>query len=98
MRPKAPAGGRGAVRRVRKRASPRIPRNVALVTSLRCCVGRCGHGASRRALYLGVIIYPVPVQGAGAAAQIAGTLRASRDAGERDAVACDPLVRGGGSI
>ena len=83
----------------RKRALPRIPRRVAVVTSMQAAaLADVVTALARRAPYVGVIIYPVPVQGAGAGAHIATMLeKVSKRAGT-DAVDVVLLVRGGGSI
>jgi len=79
-----------------KRPLPGVPRRVGVVTSLQAAALRdvitC---LSRRAPYVEVIVYPVPVQGAGAAQRIAAMLAAVSRRAEVDAVL---LVRGGGSI
>jgi exodeoxyribonuclease VII large subunit len=79
-----------------RRPLPRFPRSVGVVTSLQAAALRDVLSAlQRRAPYLRVVIYPVPVQGAGAGAQIAAMLvRAARRADGEVML----LVRGGGSI
>jgi exodeoxyribonuclease VII large subunit len=79
-----------------RRPLPRLPRRVGVVTSVQAAALRDVLSAlQRRAPYLQVVVYPVPVQGAVAGAQIAAMLeRVSRRA-EVDVVL---LVRGGGSI
>jgi exodeoxyribonuclease VII large subunit len=80
----------------RKRALPALPRCIGVVTSP---TGAAIHDIltvlRRRFPAIPVIVYPVPVQGAGAAAQIAAMIR---KAGER--ADCDVLIvgRGGGSL
>jgi exodeoxyribonuclease VII large subunit len=79
-----------------KRGLPEFPRCIGVVTSLAAAALRdVLTTLSRRNPSLAVVVYPVPVQGQGAARQIAQMLaRASRRA------ECDVLllVRGGGSI
>ncbi len=80
----------------RKRALPRFPRRVGIVTSLQAAALRDVLAAfQRRSPHVPLVIYPVPVQGEGAAEKIAAaiTLAASR-------AECDTLIvtRGGGSI
>ncbi|MGZ9030537.1 MAG: exodeoxyribonuclease VII large subunit [Burkholderiaceae bacterium] len=79
-----------------KRALPDVPRRVGIVTSLQAAALRdvltC---LARRAPYVTVIVYPVPVQGAGAGQRIAAMLRTASHRAEVDVVL---LVRGGGSI
>jgi exodeoxyribonuclease VII large subunit len=80
----------------RKRALPRFPRSLGIVTSPQAAALRDVLTIlRRRAPGLPVIIYPTPVQGEGAAARIA---EAVRIAGAR--AECDVLIvcRGGGSI
>jgi len=80
----------------KKRALPRFPRCVGIVTSPQAAALHDVLTAlSRRMPGLPVILYPTPVQGAGAGAQIAAAIRT---AGER--AECDVLLvcRGGGSL
>jgi len=82
-----------------KRQLPRIPRRVAVVTSMQAAaLGDVLTALGRRAPYVGVVIYPVPVQGAGAGAQIAAMLRKVSQRAAIDAIDVVLLVRGGGSI
>ena len=79
-----------------KRELPEFPRCIGVVTSLAAAALRdVLTTLARRNPALGVVVYPVPVQGQGAARQIARMLA---KAGER--ADCDVLllVRGGGSI
>jgi exodeoxyribonuclease VII large subunit len=79
----------------RKKALPAFPRRLGLVTSpTGAAVHDCLTVLRRRFPALPVVIYPVPVQGEGAAAEIAQMLRVADARGE-----CDLLVltRGGGS-
>lgn len=81
---------------LKKRALPRFPRCLGVVTSAQ---GAALHDVltalARRMPGLPVIIYPTPVQGAGAGAQIAAAIRV---AGRR--AECEVLLvcRGGGSL
>jgi len=80
----------------RKRPLPRFPRVIGVVTSPRAAALRDVLTAlSRRMPGIAVILYPTPVQGADAGAQIA---QAIRNAGARRE--CDVLLvcRGGGSL
>jgi len=83
----------------RKRALPRLPRVVGIVTSLQAAaLTDVLTALRRRAPYLRAVVYPVPVQGAGAGEQIAAmlaTVSARRAVDQVDVVL---LVRGGGSI
>jgi len=86
----------GLFEAARKRALPRLPRAVGIVTSLQAAaLTDVLTALRRRAPYLKAIVYPVPVQGAGAGAQIAAVLATVSARREVDAVL---LVRGGGSI
>lgn len=79
-----------------KRALPPLPATVGVVTSLQAAALRdVLTTLRRRAPYVRVIVYPVPVQGLDAAPRIAAMLGAVSRRGEADAVL---LVRGGGSI
>ena len=99
LRLKARLAAEGLFATARKRTLPRMPRNIALVTSLQAAaLADVVTALCRRAPYVGVIIYPVPVQGAGAGAQIAGMLARVARRAARDAVDVIVLVRGGGSI
>jgi len=80
----------------RKRALPAFPRAIGIVTSreaaaLRDILTTLG----RRACMTPVIVYPAPVQGEGAGAQLARAVQAANARGE-----CDVLIvaRGGGSL
>jgi len=79
----------------RKQPLPPYPRRLGVVTSASGAALRdVLHVLQRRYPALPVLIYPVPVQGAGAAAEIAETLRLADRRGD-----CDLLIltRGGGS-
>lgn len=80
----------------RKRALPRFPRRVGVVTSPR---GAALHDVlttlARRLPRLAVIVYPTQVQGEPAAAQIAAALEQASARAECDVIV---LCRGGGSM
>jgi len=79
-----------------KRALPRLPQQVGVVTSLQAAALRdVLTTLRRRAPYLGIVVYPVPVQGPEAGARIAAMLAT---ASRRREVQVLLLVRGGGSI
>jgi exodeoxyribonuclease VII large subunit len=81
---------------VRKRAPPRFPRRIGIVTSPTGAALRdVLHVLKRRSPGLPVFIYPVPVQGAGAAREIAAMLALADRRREVDLLL---LVRGGGSL
>jgi exodeoxyribonuclease VII large subunit len=79
-----------------KRPLPAVPRRVGVVTSLQAAALRdvltC---LARRAPYASIVVYPVPVQGAGAGQRIASMLSTVGRRAEVDVIL---LVRGGGSI
>jgi len=80
----------------RKRPVPSHPRVIGVVTSLQAAAMRdVLTTLQRRAPHVPVIVYPVPVQGAGAAEKIAAMLDIASERAE-----CDVLIlcRGGGSI
>ena len=79
-----------------KRALPRFPRSLGIVTSPQAAALHDVLTAlSRRMPGLPVVLYPTPVQGAGAGAQIAAAIRTAGARAE-----CDVLLvcRGGGSL
>lgn len=79
-----------------KRPLPAFPRSVGVVTSLQAAALRdVLTTLCRRNHAIAVVIYPVPVQGAGAADRIASMLDR---AGQRDECDIVILCRGGGSI
>src|ERR1700680_4305584 len=80
----------------RKRPLPSLPRRIGIITSpTGAAVRDILHVLARRFPAAAVLIYPVPVQGAQAAADIVATLQL---AGRR--AECDVLIlaRGGGSL
>ncbi|GMV60386.1 MAG: exodeoxyribonuclease 7 large subunit [Betaproteobacteria bacterium] len=96
LRLKARLAAEGLFDEARKRALPRFPRAVGIVTSLQAAALRdVVTTLVRRAPYLRLIVYPVPVQGAGAGERIAAMLKTASRRAEVDALL---LVRGGGSI
>jgi exodeoxyribonuclease VII large subunit len=79
-----------------KRPLPTFPNCIGIVTSLQAAALRDVLSTlSRRAPQVSIVLYPTPVQGDGAAAQIAGAIRTASERRE-----CDVLIvcRGGGSI
>lgn len=80
----------------RKRPLPRFPRAIGIVTSPQAAALHDVLTAlARRMPGLPVILYPTPVQGAGAAAQIAAAIRTAGARAECDVLL---LCRGGGSL
>jgi exodeoxyribonuclease VII large subunit len=96
LRLKERLGAEGLFDERLKRDLPAFPATIGIVTSLAAAALRdVLTTLARRNPAIGVIVYPIPVQGEGAAERIAAALsRASRRA------ECDVLllVRGGGSI
>src|SRR5512145_224133 len=79
-----------------KRAIPRQPRAIGVLTSLAAAALRdVLTTIARRNPAIPVIVYPVPVQGEGAAGRIAAMLRRANARAECDVLL---LVRGGGSL
>jgi exodeoxyribonuclease VII large subunit len=79
-----------------KRAPPEFPRCIGVLTSLRAAALRdVLTTLARRNRSIPVVVYPVPVQGEGAAERIAARLATANARAECDVLL---LVRGGGSI
>jgi exodeoxyribonuclease VII large subunit len=80
----------------RKRPLPTLPRRIGVVTSpTGAAIRDILHILGRRFPAIPVMIYPVPVQGTGAAQQIAAAIRL---AGRREEVDVLIVARGGGSL
>ncbi|MBI3902954.1 MAG: exodeoxyribonuclease VII large subunit [Nitrosomonadales bacterium] len=80
----------------RKRALPSFPQQIGIVTSLQAAALRdVLTTLKKRMPGMAVVLYPVPVQGEGAAQKIAQAIRTASERAE-----CDVLLvcRGGGSI
>ncbi len=96
LRLKEKLAAEGLFAEARKRPLPRFPASIGIVTSPKAAALRdVLVTLARRAPNLSVIVYPTPVQGAGAAVQIATALRSAAERGECDLLL---LVRGGGSL
>lgn len=96
LRLKAKLEAEGLFDPANKRTLPRFPRLIGIVTSPQAAALHDVLTAlARRMPGLPVILYPTPVQGAGAGAQIAATIRLAGARAE-----CDVLLvcRGGGSL
>jgi exodeoxyribonuclease VII large subunit len=79
-----------------KREVPEHPRSIGVVTSLAAAALRdVLTTLARRNASIPVIVYPVPVQGEGAAARIAAMLATANERAECEVLL---LVRGGGSL
>lgn len=93
---KAKLAAEGLFAEERKRALPKLPRRIGVITSpTGAAVRDILHVLERRFCRIPVLIYPVPVQGAAAAPQIAAAIRVASARAE-----CDVLIlaRGGGSL
>ena len=93
---KAKLDAEGLFDPARKRPLPRFPRSLGIVTSPQAAaLHDILTALARRMPGLPVILYPTPVQGAGAGAQIAAAIRTAGARAE-----CDVLLvcRGGGSL
>jgi len=96
VRLKEKLGREGLFDAALKRELPAYPRAIGVVTSLKAAALRDVLATlSRRNAAMPVVVYPVPVQGEGAAERIAETLAKAGGRGECDVLL---LVRGGGSI
>ena len=96
LRRKARLDAEGLFAPEHKRDLPAFPRRIGLITSPQAAALRDALTTlRRRAPQVGIVLYPTPVQGAGAAREIVAALRV---AGERKE--CDLLIlcRGGGSL
>ena len=88
--------GEGLFDAARKRALPFLPAQIGIITSPQAAALRdVLTSLSRRMPGIPVVLYPVPVQGEGAAQKIAQAIRLANERAE-----CDVLLvcRGGGSI
>jgi exodeoxyribonuclease VII large subunit len=80
----------------RKRVLPKLPRRIGVITSpTGAAIRDILNVLRRRFCGVPVLIYPVPVQGAGAATQIAAAIRLASIRADCDVLM---LVRGGGSL
>src|SRR4051812_9226713 len=96
LRLKEKLGGEGLFAREAKRPLPAFPRTIGIVTSPAAAALRdVLTTLQRRNPAISVIVYPVPVQGDGAARRIAAMLARAGERAECDVLL---LVRGGGSI
>lgn len=93
---KAKLAAEGLFAPERKRALPRLPRRIGVITSpTGAAIRDVLHILRRRFCTIPVLVYPVAVQGADAARQIATTIRLASARAD-----CDVLIlaRGGGSL
>lgn len=99
LRLKARLEAEGLFEPAAKRALPRFPRGIAVVTSAQAAAWRDVTAAlARRAAHVPITLYPTPVQGDGAPAQIAAAIRRAGRSAARDGTDVLLLVRGGGSL
>ncbi|WP_414442911.1 exodeoxyribonuclease VII large subunit [Burkholderia sp. 22PA0106] len=83
----------------RKRPLPAHPRAIGIVTSLQAAALRDVLSTlARRAPHVPVIVYPAPVQGAGAAERLTAMVEAANARREEDRTDVLIVCRGGGSI
>jgi exodeoxyribonuclease VII large subunit len=83
----------------RRRALPRFPRSIGIVTSPSAAALRDVLAAlRRRAPHLPVVLYPSPVQGSDAPGKLVEALHLAGRRAARDRIDVVLLVRGGGSI
>ncbi|VCM82677.1 exodeoxyribonuclease VII large subunit [Burkholderia pseudomallei] len=96
LRLKAQLEAEGLFAPERKRAPPTHPRAIGIVTSLQAAALRdVLTTLARRAPHVLVIVYPAPVQGAGAAEKLAAMVATANARREVDVLI---VCRGGGSI
>ncbi|MDR5732697.1 exodeoxyribonuclease VII large subunit [Caballeronia sp. LZ025] len=99
LRLKAQLESEGLFAAERKRSLPTHPRGIGIVTSLQAAALRdVLTTLARRAPHVPVIVYPAPVQGAGAGAKLAAMVEAANARREADALDVLIVCRGGGSI
>lgn len=83
----------------RKRSLPALPRAIGLITSPAAAALQDMLTAfRRRAPAIPLVLYPSPVQGSGAAAQLAAAIEIANARAERDGVELLIIARGGGSL
>ncbi len=93
---KARLAAEGLFDQALKRPLPALPRRIGVITSpTGAAIRDIVHVLARRFAAVPVLIYPVPVQGAGAAADIAAALKRANERAEVDVLI---LARGGGSL
>jgi exodeoxyribonuclease VII large subunit len=96
LRLKAKLEGEGLFAADRKRALPTHPHSIGIVTSLQAAALRDVLSTlARRAPHIPVIVYPAPVQGAGASERLAAMVEKANERREVDVLI---VCRGGGSI
>ena len=99
VRLKERLAGEGLFDAAVKRALPRYPRRLGVVTSPAAAAWHDVCAAlRRRAPQLEIVLYPAPVQGTGAGPRLAEVVRMVSARAARDGIDLLLLVRGGGSI
>lgn len=99
LRLKAKLEAEGLFDGERKRALPVHPRAIGIVTSMQAAALRdVLTTLARRAPHVPVILYPAPVQGAGAAEKLAAMIQTANVRSDVDKVDVLIACRGGGSI
>lgn len=96
LRLKAQLEGEGLFAPERKKPLPTHPRAIGIVTSLQAAALRdVLTTLARRAPHIPIVVYPAPVQGAGAGEKVAAMIAAANARREVDVLI---VCRGGGSI
>lgn len=99
LRLKEKLAGEGLFEAGRKRALPALPRGIGIITSRQAAaLHDILTTLARRAPHLPLVLYPSPVQGAEAGAQLAAQVRTAGRRAASDGVDVLLLCRGGGSI
>ena len=99
LRLKEKLAAEGLFDTARKRTLPALPRGIGIVTSLQAAALRdVVTTLARRAPMIPVVLYPAPVQGAGAAAALAAAIEAAGARAVVDRIEVLIVCRGGGSI
>ena len=96
---KAALEARGWFAPERKRALPAFPQRIGIITSPRAAALRDVVSTLRtRSPHVGIVVYPCPVQGHMACAEIAATIREANARAATDGIDVLIVCRGGGSI
>lgn len=99
LRLKTKLEGEGLFSPENKRAIPRLPRGVGLITSpAAAALHDMLTALARRAPSLPVVLYPAPVQGASASQQLAAAIATANARAELDGIDLLIVGRGGGSL
>ncbi len=99
LRLKARLEAEGLFDSTTRRALPRYPRRIGVVTSRTAAAWQDVLAAlARRAPGIGIILYASPVQGESAGAQLASAVNTASARAQRDGIEALLVVRGGGSL